>query len=169
MVRLNSLRFAEWRILPGMEFGSRVKWWSDGNDRKEAHNGLDLRFYNDPDGRILALDRHAEVPLIYPGLVVRCVPDFLGQSIFVRHGITEAGRRLFTLYGHVVPAAGILNTALPEGAVIAALSEAGNMKVPCHLHISIALMPDSVPPENLGWKMLSENQDVTFLDPREII
>ena len=67
-----------------MGFGATGKWWAEGM-RATPHNGLDMRLYEDADGREAALDEATLVPTMDDGEVVAIIRDFLGESVFVAH------------------------------------------------------------------------------------
>lgn len=167
LVSLNGLFFRKWVLRPGMGFGSAEKWWAEGR-RYRRHNGLDLRFYENGQGQIEKLPVGTKIPLIYPGGILRIIPDFLGVSIFAEHEIRN-GRRLFTIYGHLVPEPGIEGRRLDEGAVIGKIGKLTKSPVPAHLHISVALVPPEIPAEKLDWKALDETDGVEFMDPEGIL
>jgi hypothetical protein len=170
LVRLNNLQFIRWIFDPGMLFQSESKWWGDKGDRGHCHNGLDLRSYETPDGTYKTISGDTKVPIIYEGKIVRSIKNFIGYTLFAAHEIFDDESQLFTVYGHVTKTAEIFpERLLPEGTVIATLAEREDMRVPHHLHISIALIPKTIPPETMTWKTLDESADVTFLDPRHII
>ena len=169
LVRLNTLRFKRWVFEPGMLFSSESKWWGDKGPRGHRHNGLDLRLYEDDTGTLKTINADTKIPIIYEGKIARSIEDFLGHTLFAAHEIYEGGSQLFTLYGHVLQGADVfIGKSLSEGAAIATLAGAKNMKVPGHLHISVALIPKKIPIETLMWKNLNE-ADMLFFDPRGII
>ncbi len=168
LVRLNSLAFARWKFLPGMSFKAEEKWWAGGN-RGRGHNGLDLRFYETADGEVKTLSEDTEIPLIHMGKIIKIIPDFIGHSLFAEHVKNPGGgKRLFIIYGHMTPEAGIENRQLESGCVIGRLAPSKGV-VPTHLHISIALVPEDIPLEALDWETLDAAQGVLFSDPEEVI
>jgi hypothetical protein len=170
LVRLNSLQFGRWVFEPGMLFQSESKWWGDKGARGHSHNGLDLRSYQTADGTYKTICRGTKIPIIYEGRIVRRIKDFIGYTLFAAHEIFDNEFRLFTIYGHVMQTADIFpERLLGEGTVIATLAGTERMKVPHHLHISLALIPKTISVENLTWKTLDESGDIIFLDPLHII
>ena len=169
LVRLNSLDFARWRLLPGMPFKAKEKWWAGGN-RGRGHNGLDLRFYETAGGEVKTLSGETKIPLIHTARIIKIIPDFIGHSIFAEHASPAGGKRLFTIYGHVAPEEGIEDRQLEGGCVIGRLAPSKG-SVPTHLHISIALVPadKKIPLEALNWETLDETEGVLFFDPEEIL
>ncbi len=174
LVCLNSLDFAGWRFLPGMLFKAQEKWWAEGR-RAGRHNGLDLRLYETKNAEVRALPEGAKIPLLKAGKIVRIIPDFIGHSIFAEHeeflfppGGEKAKKRLFTIYGHVVPEEGIEGRRLDCGSVLGKIAPAKGI-VPPHLHISMALVPGNIPLEGLRWEVFDQAEGVAFLDPAEVI
>ena len=81
--------FKEWVFCPGMLFNSTDKWWGDQGKRDKPHEGLDLCLYKDREDKILRLGEKAKVPVIYDGIVVGIVDDFLGKSVIIEHLISD--------------------------------------------------------------------------------
>ena len=170
IARINSLQFNKWIFEPGMLFMSGSKWWGDKGDRTVRHNGLDLFRYEAADGTYRTIDAETKVPIIYEGRIVRCVKDFLGYSLFAAHEIHEGDLQLFTIYGHVLQAPDIsVDDYVDEGTVIASLNKTSGASAPGHIHISVVLIPTSIPFEALSWTVLNEADNVHFFDPAIIL
>jgi hypothetical protein len=173
LVGLNGLSVDEWIFYPGMLFKAEEKWWGKGGVREKAHEGLDLYLFMDRSGRINSLDEKTEIPVMYDGEVVKIDDDFLGSSVFISHGEYDGrGRQLFTIYGHIIPHCGIRRgTRLETGDSFARIAgvEGGKAGIPAHLHISIALIPLSLPCERLNWETVSDRSTVTLIDPLSVM
>ncbi len=170
LIRLNTLRFNKWIFEPGMLFLSEIKWWGEKGYRGYRHNGLDLRLYETSDGTFETIDEDTKIPIIYEGKIVSSIKDFLGFTLFAAHEIYDGDSQLYTIYGHVMQTANVfIGKLLSEGTVIATLAGATNVRVPSHLHISVALIPKEIPLETLTWKTINENVGIRFFDPRHII
>jgi murein DD-endopeptidase MepM/ murein hydrolase activator NlpD len=170
LVQVNTLRFKRWVFEPGMLFSSESKWWGGKGRRSHRHNGLDLRFYENHDGILEIISEGTKIPLIYEGKIVRIIEDFLGHTVFAAHEIFHHGSQLFTIYGHVQPVADVqIDGFLSEGKVIAILAGTKIMKVPAHLHLSLAFIPKTIRVESLTWQTLDESEDIIFLDPKDIV
>lgn len=170
LVRLNALRFVKWIFEPGMFFRSEIKWWGDKGPRGHQHNGLDLVLYEAADGTIEALGKETKVPIVYDGRIVNVIKDFLGYSVFAVHDIHIDGSRLYTIYGHVLPDPGVsVGNLLSEGSMIGAIAGDSDTEVPSHLHISVAFIPEALPPKGFTWDLLDNNDSVLFIDPQRII
>ena len=170
LIRLNSLRFRKWIFEPGMLFSSEEKWWGDKGRRVRRHNGLDMRLYETDEGKHKAIGRGTIIPIIYTGRVTGIIRDVIGFTLFAAHGIYDGDFQLYTIYGHVIQTADVsIGAFVREGAGIATPAGASKRQAPCHLHISVTLVPKAIPPEDLTWQALDKNPDVRFLDPIEII
>jgi hypothetical protein len=161
--------FKHWLFHPGMLFQSRQQWWGPGKPRSSPHEGLDLCWFADVAGHRHTLDQTVGVPVPFPGRIARISRDFLGQSIFVAHDLEPTpGRRLYTAFGHTTPRSGlaVAQTVLQDD-IIATVSAATDRKtaVPPHLHLTLALIPDSVPADRLTWDHLGADPAITLLDP----
>jgi murein DD-endopeptidase MepM/ murein hydrolase activator NlpD len=173
-VRVNHLQehFEDWVFRPGMLFREREKWWG-GGPRTRPHEGVDLRGYRDKAGNERFFAKETLVPVIYRGEIVKTEDDFIGQSVYVAHDhYAGQDRTLYTIYGHIRPRGKMpKGTPIGEGAIIGAIAEpaGGNLVIPAHLHITVALIAKSVRPENLGWKMMGDAAAVSLQDPLEII
>lgn len=157
---LNNIRILRWIFRPGMGFGAAEKWWAEGT-RTSPHNGLDLRLYEDAEGREAALDGHSLVPALDDGEVVALIGDFLGESVFVAHsdGIVSA-------YGHLRPLCNV-GDRVRRGQAIATLSERPGMTVPPHLHLSMIRLPEGYDLAGLTWQRL--DSAARYLDPAGLI
>jgi len=170
LVRWNGLDgegFAGWEFLPGMRFGERAAWWRGGADRGCAHEGLDIRSFRTAAGRTLNLEPGARVPALWPGRVAAVVDDFLGCSVFVAHEVADdAGRRLHSVFGHVVPAAGLApGDALGEEGRVGVIAP-GRGAAPAHLHLTVALV---APGGRLDWAALGDPARALLLDPLPLL
>jgi hypothetical protein len=161
--------FTQWLFHPGMLFRARKQWWGHERPRPARHEGLDLCWYEDVDGRRRQVDQTTVIPAPFPGTVVKISRDFLGQSIFLAHDMElNGGRRLYTAFGHTSPVAGLAERqAVAEGEIIASVSNPANRKtaVPPHLHLTLAWIPGAAAYEQLAWDYLSAAPDITLLDP----
>jgi len=170
LVWINALQFRRWVFEPGMAFFSETKWWGDRGCRDHRHIGLDIRTYETYEGTVDAITGHTNIPLMYEGRIVKSIKDFLGITLFAAHEVFEGNSQLFTIYGHVLQTADIVtDKVLSEGTKIASLAGTADSKVPPHLHLSVALIPKSIPLETVTWKILTENNDILFFDPRDLI
>lgn len=166
-------QFVEWLFLPGMLFLAREKWWTGGSLRSTVHEGLDFCYYRNKDNQTCILGQFAHVPIIYPGVIISILDDFLGKSVFVAHHIFDnSGSQLHTLYGHLVPdkncSPGVL---LGNKNIVGAVADASRKKsgIPSHLHISVAWIPQSFGQEELNWQSLRKSNSISLIDPLTII
>ncbi|MBW1780941.1 MAG: hypothetical protein JRL30_09405, partial [Deltaproteobacteria bacterium] len=82
---LNEPGFKEWIFHPGMLFHATGKWWGDKALRHRPHEGLDLLLYRDQQDKIVSLDKKTRIPVMFDGVVVSIIHDFLGRSVIVEH------------------------------------------------------------------------------------
>ncbi|MHB8835088.1 MAG: hypothetical protein ACYC9Y_05190 [Candidatus Methylomirabilia bacterium] len=176
LIRWNGLEtagFAAWEFLPGMRFLERASWWRGGADRSGVHEGLDICWYRTVDGQRASLGAGARVPVIFGGEVVSVVDDFLGASVFVAHARRDGeGRRLHTVYGHIVPRAGLApGSILDAEDAVGTIADASGRKTkaPAHLHLTLALIDRTGGPDRLDWGALRDRSRVLLQDPMVIM
>jgi hypothetical protein len=161
--------FKQWVFHPGMLFQAQQQWWGGLQPRPNPHEGLDLCWFEDITGRHRSLDQTIVIPVPGPGRIVKISRDFLGQSIFVAQDMEPiTGRRLYTAFGHTAPEEGLLEgQSVAEGEIIAAISAPDQKKtaVPPHLHLTLALIPDTVAPERLTWNYFNMEATIMLLNP----
>ncbi len=109
---------------------------------------------------------------MYTGDIVHTHDDFLGKSIYVKHGIKDKSENsLYTIYGHTIPENHhVTGKRVHEGdiiAEIASLSESN--KILPHLHITIAWLPKSLPYHQFNWETIGNPRLVTLCNPLEYI
>ena len=175
LVQCNGLHeagFHQWVFRPGMLFGAVEIWWGQGGNRDRPHEGLDVCCYRDRRGRVHALDTAIRVPVMYEGEVAAILEDFLGLSVFVRHGIHDGeGRWLYTVYGHTGPVGGVRpGRTLEEGDVLGTLAgrRGGKTGAPPHLHLTVAWVQQSVSGEALDWETMADPRWALLLDPFDV-
>ncbi|MFC1523618.1 peptidoglycan DD-metalloendopeptidase family protein [Thermodesulfobacteriota bacterium] len=109
------------------------------------------------------------IPVIMDGVVARVIDDFLGKTIFVRHGLHEQTiRRLYTIYAHVEPRPDIKQGAeVAAGGILGEISPGKRTVSACppHLHLSVALIDDQVRSGELNWQFIGASEWVELLDP----
>jgi murein DD-endopeptidase MepM/ murein hydrolase activator NlpD len=167
--RLDNDTLKEWVFCPGMLFRANAQWWGDHRDRTTPHEGLDLCFYRDREGRIQSLDNSTWIPAMFEGTVVGIIPDFLGRSVVLRHQIPGDGARVFcTMYGHTNPESEMqIGQIVREGETIARLTHtrSSSTEVRAHLHLSIGLVPATFLFEGLDWAAIGDPGTMTLVDP----
>ena len=153
-----------------MLFLSEFKWWGDKGHRGSPHSGLDLRLYETAGGKIETIAEDTMIPIMYEGEIVRVISDFLGYTFFAAHDIREGDSQLFSIYGHVQQTTDIdAGKWIDEGTAVARLSGQRSLDVHPHLHLSIALIPKTIPFQDLTWDTLNKDDNILFLDPGLII
>jgi hypothetical protein len=172
----NGLRergFQEWVFSPGMLFNATERWWGMGGSRKRPHEGLDLCLYRVRGGATHSLDEAVKIPVLFDGVVVRVIDDYIGKSIFIRHYLyDEKGDQLFSVYGHTRPCDHVRRgRKVKEGNVIATISTRGDhpAHIMPHLHISIAWIPQKLYWRKRDWDVLSNSYLVTLVNPLEVL
>ena len=176
LIRKNALDpggFNRWVFCPGMLFNSTDKWWGDQGRRNTPHEGLDLCFYQDREDTIVRLDELTKVPVIYDGMVVRIIDDFLGKSLIIEHFFSDGhDNKLCTIYGHTIPADNLhVGKIVRAGDVIATLADPGTSKTNIfpHLHISLGWTSKEISYDGLDWGNIGAPNTVTLLDPLQVI
>lgn len=149
------------------------KWWGNQGKRNKPHEGLDLCFYRDSEGRILHLDDHTRIPVLYEGVVVRIVDDFIGQTVFMEHHLPDSNPPTFyTIYGHTTPLPGLHDGKIvKEGEILATLAHPGKSRsdIPPHLHLSIVWLSKKISFETLDWETMSTSKTLKWVDPLQIV
>jgi hypothetical protein len=174
MVRENGLHekgFAGWVFLPGMLFWGKNKWWGDESRRVTPHEGLDFSLYEDREGGLFRLGAGSRVPVMYDGIVVGIVDDFLGKTIIMEHRFPQApALALVTVYSHTKPARGLRpGRAFRAGEVMATIASRGasNKAIDPHLHVSLGQPSGAVALGSLNWQNML--QGLVMLDPIEVV
>lgn len=175
-VRENALDesgFQEWIFYPGMLFNATDKWWGNQEKRKRPHEGLDLCLYRDREDRILRLDEKTKIPVLYDGVVVRVVDDFIGKSVMVEHRPLDGDYpRLCTIYGHTNLSGGLnIGRIVKAGDILATLAQPNSSQrnIPPHLHISLVWISQNISYENLNWETMDTSKPLKWVDPLQII
>lgn len=163
--------FREWAFYPGMLFSATDKWWGNRGKRTAPHEGCDFCLYLDGQGRALGLEEGAIIPVMYDGLVVRIIDDFLGKSIVVAHAFSEcAGQVLLTIYGHTVPSSDLAaGVSVKAGEIIGAIAPVGKSRstVLPHLHVSVGRTSGLASCEGLNWENMAAV--LAMADPLDFI
>lgn len=165
--------FKAWVFWPGMLFNATDKWWGDQGKRDKPHEGLDLCLYKNREDAILCLGEKARVPVIYDGIVVKIVDDFLGKSVIIEHSFSDDDKNsLCTIYGHTIPEDNLhVGKIVKEGDVIATLADSSRSKINIlpHLHISLGWTSKSIAYDSLDWENIGAPNTLTLLDPLQVI
>jgi hypothetical protein len=165
--------FKEWLFCPGMLFNAPGKWWGDLGKRDKPHEGLDLCLYRDRRDRMLRIDARTRIPVMYDGIIVGIVNDFLGESVIVEHGLPDGDSSKFcTIYGHTNPYKGLhVGRIVREGDIIATLADSSESQANMfpHLHISLAWTSKSVSHDQLDWETIGAQNTLTLLDPLDVM
>lgn len=171
--KLDECGLDQFVFFPGMMFRSMEKWWNGGGARPVPHEGLDLCFFVNSQNIKFRLDETIKVPMMYDGIIVRVMDDYLGKTVIAKHQTDDKKQTSFlTIYGHVYPDDGLqIGVELNEGDVFCSISGIDNRKtqlVP-HLHISLA-RPDMLPPaDQLTWALLNKIDRSVFINPIDVL
>ncbi len=161
-----------WLFRPGMLFGAKQKWWESEEARQSMHEGLDFYAFLDAQGSHELLDTTFHIPVLFDGEIVSVFDDFLGKTILVKHEQFQVDEKIFcTIYGHVSPLSTIqTGFQISAGDSIATIAapEFEKSKVPPHLHLSTAFVPNMIITETVDWKSLSR-PPVMLCDPLDIL
>lgn len=162
LVRENALDkggFRGWVFHAGMLFRATEKWWGDKAKRSAPHEGLDLCLYRNRRNRVVSLDVNVRIPVMYDGVVMKIIDDFLGKSIVVEHTLEGGNTTLLTIYGHTVPIRNLnVGRAVKEGKVVATLADPGTPSrgASPHLHISVFRNTGRASSEAFEWKNIDQ-------------
>jgi len=172
LLECNELRkagFRRWAFHPGMLFGAREKWWGDRGPRPTPHEGIDLCLYTNERGHLLELDPSIRIPVMFDGEIAKIEKDYLGQSVYVSHGIDDGqGRRLWTMYGHMRLADHIKpGEQIRKGELIASLTERRKKTTGPrpHLHLTMAWVSPERAFRELNWETLNDPGIALLIDP----
>jgi murein DD-endopeptidase MepM/ murein hydrolase activator NlpD len=168
---LDKTGFSGWVFHSSMLFQAHEKWWGDRTARNRLHEGLDFCFFRDLHGALVHLRGNTRIPVMYGGVVVKIMDDFLGKSVVVKHRQINRGNHLFTIYGHMVPAQDLfVGQVLEEGDVMGALADNRKPKggVLPHLHVSVFRASTTPSYEGLDWKSI-HTFGLQMLDPLDIL
>ena len=176
LIRKNDLAengFDRWVFHPGMLFHSPDKWWGDRGRRQTPHEGLDLCFYRAPGGRMHCLDDKTRIPVLYDGIIVAIVNDFLGKSVIVEHPHDGSGSLgLCSIYGHTNPPHNLqIGNSVKKGEILATLAGSSRSKsgIQPHLHISLGLTDKCISYEQFDWETIGSWQMLTLIDPLPVL
>ncbi|MFC1821340.1 peptidoglycan DD-metalloendopeptidase family protein [Thermodesulfobacteriota bacterium] len=176
LIRENSLDaagFQDWAFCPGMLFNSLETWWGDRGKRDRPHEGLDLCLYRDHEERVYSLDKKTKIPVMYDGIVVRVVNDFLGMSVIVEHQMPGGENGKFcTIYGHMILDNTIqVGKIIEEGDIIGNLADTSKSKASIlpHLHITLGWAPKKIEYDKLTWRRIGTGNDLKLLDPLQVL
>jgi len=176
LIRKNGLGepgLKEWIFCPGMLFHAVCKWWGDKGPRNTAHEGLDICLYKDQQDRIASLDEKTRIPVMFDGVVVNIIDDFLGNSVIVEHAFRDRDTgRICTIYGHTNPLKGLyVGSGLKQGDIMGTLADPGQsgFNVMPHLHISVGLASQPISYDRLNWDTIGDSGTLALLDPLNII
>lgn len=162
---------ATFHFYPGMLFGSREKWWPDSGIRPTAHEGIDICFYTDAAGSEQRFSPRIAIPAMAPGRIFAVCRDFLGQSVFIDHGIDD-GHRFLSVYAHIVLQRPMVpGQEVRVGEVVGTVADTAGRKnkMPAHVHLTLMRIPPAVPPDGLDWSYICSSDQVELIDPLTLL
>lgn len=152
---------------PGMLFRSRDKWWPDSGIRPTRHEGIDICYYTDSAGKEQKFTPRISIPLMASGTIFAICHDFLGQSLFIDHGV-YGSLRFLSVYAHIVQHRHLrIGLKVQAGEVVGVVADTAGRKnrMPAHLHISLMKIPQTVSFEVLDWNYICNSANVELVDP----
>jgi len=172
--RLNGFegQFGGWEFGFGMAFMDSHKWWGDKGIRPGPHEGVDLRRFRLLDGRSYQVAAEMIFPSLLPGKAVTMFPDFLGETVIIRHDIQDAnGWRLHSALGHTRPLAQVKKgeRVLVGQPVVQAAAVGPNQAVGSHLHLSLMWAAEGYEAESYSWKEIAGSEKIVLIDPVEVL
>ena len=158
-------------LYPGMLFRSVDKWWPDSGLRATSHEGLDVCYYTDSAGKEQKFSPHISIPAMASGRIFASCRDFLGQSLFIDHGVFGS-LRFLSVYAHIVQHRHIMiGQKVQVSDVVGVIADTAGRKnrMPAHVHISLMNIPQSVSFDMLDWNFICNSSDVELVDPLPMI
>ncbi|MBW1779934.1 MAG: M23 family metallopeptidase, partial [Deltaproteobacteria bacterium] len=132
-----------------------------------------LLLYRDQQDKIVSLDKNTRIPVMFDGVVVSIIHDFLGRSVIVEHGPLERDRgRFCTIYAHTKPLKDLqVGQAVKQGHIMAELAHPGPSNFPMapHLHLSAGRIFRPISYDRLDWNTIGDSDALTLLDPIDLI
>lgn len=172
LAEVNGLRekgFRRWLFADGMAFLDAGQWWGQRGKRSTPHEGVDFLFYETGAGDQVKLAPGARVPSALDGKVVAVHGDFLGQTVWVNHGIRSvADRALYTAYGHLSAELSVaVGTDVRAGQILGSIVDPtrSGKTIASHLHFSVVLLTSVIEPCGLDWSLAHKPDLAEFVDP----
>ncbi|MEE4239862.1 MAG: peptidoglycan DD-metalloendopeptidase family protein [Desulfopila sp.] len=160
----------EYILYPGMEFGSREKWWPDSGMRPTAHEGIDICYYRDAAGEERTLPLTSNLTVMASGRVVAICRDFLGYSLFLDHEY-EDELRFLSVYAHIAPHNSIAaGQYLHPGDSIGSIADTTGRKnrMVAHLHVTLMQVERFVSAEKYDWDLINRSPYSRLIDPLQM-
>lgn len=170
--KISEYGFKTWLIEPGMGFRDSNKWWGKFGKRPSPHEGVDLRKYNDHQGKTRTLKPGSLIPVIWSGQVKKVMDDLVAKTVIISHKIPDSfGKNLHTFYSHINPGKTIqIGAMLSSGAIVGQIAAPQRFsKCPSHLHLSAAWIGTNISDNDLCWEEFSTNENIIPVDPSTFI
>lgn len=165
---LLSSGWREWIFLPGTMFRGKKEWWGERKERVRPHEGVDICYYRTNLGAVCRLDEGFSVPAAYDGTVIKICRDFLGETVFMKHGLRGGkGRILISASGHMVPSEKIApDRFVAAGEIVGRVAlPQKKQKVPPHLHFSLGWLEAEGLIHELDWEFVASDPRMSLVDP----
>jgi hypothetical protein len=168
---LSDGEFDEWVLSSDMLFEATNGWWGNQTKRKSPHEGIDVGFYRNRNKKVIGFDESIRISALFDGVVVGVFSDFIGQSILMRHTITDSrNRELCSIFGHINPRRDIFSKKiLKEGDIVGRIANAGKSSVKPHVHITMGWAEKEITDDVLNWKVIGTSEVLELIDPIKII
>ena len=165
--KLSALQY--WLFDNGMHFLDSCQWWNN-KKRSRFHEGLDLVFYMNTLGNTINFTPGTQIPALFDGVAVHHHPDFLGQTLYVRHeAIRQDSRILHSLYAHIDIIPQKLRKITTHSTIALIAGDSVINSVCPHFHISIAWIEEKLNLTAINWQNIVECKSIHFIDPMNYI
>lgn len=154
-------------------FNATFKWWGDRGQRYKPHEGIDLCLYMDGRNRMLRINGEIRIPVLYDGVIVRIIDDFLGKTVIAEHRLSDSDNdKFYTIFGHVQPNDRLCEgKKVEQGEIFASLTATIHSKtaiVP-HVHISLGRPSKPIAYDRLDWETINDPRIFVLLDPIDLV
>ncbi len=163
----------------GMKFGDLGCWWREvsrfKSHREQKHGGIDLAVIESVDGKVEAAGSGRPVFSLIDGKVKWIFEDDMQSTVIME--TTVYGRKLYTVYTHIVPAEGLKQgDSVRHGKNIGKIGPSRNKSIIApHLHQAIFYFRDEAEADRLQDpnydiinQMAVENK-IIYIDPADLI
>ena len=161
--------FQRWLFADGMAYLAARQWWGRREMRVNPHEGIDFCLYETNGGGQGELLAGALVPAAQDGEVVRIHDDFLGKTVWLKHGEPDVtGKILHTVYGHIAPNRTLaVGDQVVAGEIIGVVAEPSlaGKKIAPHLHLTAIKIIASLDGNSLHWSLVHDPARAELLSP----
>ncbi len=170
LARVNGLGpNTQWLFYPGMLQDSPAKWWDDFGCRPSLHEGIDICFFRNCDGKGMDFVWDLQIPALGRGIVLNVCEDFLGQTLVVEHDEFQSPEnRVVFVYSHLAPFTGVkTGSPVSRGTVMARVFDTRikNSRLLSHLHLSCIELPQAIPARSMDWTLFPFRENQNLINP----